>query len=71
MQYQVDLAWTFLEKIKIEKGNGIKKYKILDIRERKVYNSKLLASKNIFLACLCRCSLFIPFSFELEKEFTF
>ena len=31
----------------------IKKYKGLDKRERKIYNSKLLASNNIFLACLC------------------
>ena len=31
--------------------NKIKKYKRLDKRERKVYNSKLLASKNIFLTC--------------------
>ena len=31
----------------------IKKYKRLDKREIKIYYSKLLASNNIFLACLC------------------
>ena len=49
----------------------IKKYKRLDKRERKVYNSKLLASRNIFLAFLCFGSFFISFSFELEKEYIF
>ena len=49
----------------------IKKYKRLDKRERKVYNSKLLASRNIFLVFLCFCSFFVSFSFELEKEYIF
>ena len=74
MQYHVDLAWKFLEKIKIEKGNGIKKYKRLDIRERKVYNSKLLASKNTFLACLCFCSFFFfffPFPLSWRRNLLF
>ena len=51
----------------------IKKYKRLDKRERKVYNSKLLASRNIFLVFfLCFCSFFVSvFFFELEKEYIF
>ena len=49
----------------------IKKYKRLDKRERKVDNSKLFASRNIFLAFLCFCSFVVSFSFELEKEYIF
>ena len=52
----------------------IKKYKRLDKRERKVYYSKLLASRNIFLAFLLFCvfvlSLF-PFLLSWRRNIFF